>query len=902
MEAIAGKVLVVLLVVLSGVLQSESSSGTRGNIIANKMPAGSVTNLLGNISHCQHIAMLNVSSFYQRLQRRVAKSRQKRDWIIDTFTLQEELPGPYPKLIGTVKLEEGNELLYKLQGSGVDEDPKGLFHINEDTGSIYVHQKVDYEKYPIFQWKFNAINKTSMKVGTRLGIHLKIVDINDNAPEFKNKTYYVSVNESTLQGYTIFTLLAYDQDEESSKNSIVNYYLRSQMPIDPNVEFTINKDTGFISFKGCLNYEANRNYKLLIEAQDNGVETRQSSTCEVNVEVLDKNTQIPKLLQQDLRAEVPERDANVTILRIGINDGDTPYTPGWRAKFTIIEGNDDEHFLISTDPVTNEGLLNVTTALDYEESNLKNLVFTVENEEPIYTCKILQKPFKGLWVVESSKSETQKAKQKAGITVDVLDVNDAPVFKPQTILVTLEEQSIPPGTVLVTIQAKDPDIVAPNKIKYFLANDSANWLSLNEDTGVITTKGELDREHENVTNSKYLVKILAVDDGEPPMSGTATLLINLKDINDNVPKLLNPLIMTCDNEEEAFLSTPIIDKDLKPYSGPFYVHVADKEPEKKPIKLIDYDDDILKIKKEKGAPQGNHTIHLEIYDLQGVQSLENITVYVCDCLGGDVCAEKLADPPTLSGGAIALLLLAPVFFLLLCLLLCKVENKKVMVPVENEPLNSMITYNEESENKDCLATNVSNEVGNMTDTKTKDQEEIDSAFHRSSTRKYSTSAQARARVGRSNSVQVHTFRNQDGNRVGTGTFDRANRLRHSSFHSGRAHMSIQRANSLRIQTNGGHRSLAATHNSLQRKYSRTLETALIKKLHAEMNVQNLYKPRVYAEEGELSQASSLEAISISDSSVNLSGLQSFGSKFNILENICEDHMANLSTSVSPTDL
>lgn len=42
--------------------------------------------------------------FQQRLRRRMAQSRQKRDWIIDTFTLQEELPGPYPKLIGTVSI------------------------------------------------------------------------------------------------------------------------------------------------------------------------------------------------------------------------------------------------------------------------------------------------------------------------------------------------------------------------------------------------------------------------------------------------------------------------------------------------------------------------------------------------------------------------------------------------------------------------------------------------------------------------------------------------------------------------------------------------------------------------------------------------------------------------------
>ncbi|KAM4030279.1 cadherin-like protein 26 isoform 2-T2 [Anomaloglossus baeobatrachus] len=863
----------ILLVLLSGVCQCESSSRTRTHII-NK-----------------------------RLQRRMAQSRQKRDWIIDTFTLQEELPGPYPKLIGTVKLEEEAQLVYKLQGKGVDEEPKGLFHINEDTGAIYVHQAIDYEDTPLFQWKFNAINKTSMKVGTRLGIHLKILDINDNAPEFKNKTFYVSVNETTLQGYTVYSLLAYDKDEENTPNSIVSYYLKSQIPKDPNAEFTIHKDKGFISFKGCLKYETNQFYKLVVEAEDSSMEERQTSTCEVHISVLDRNTIPPILSERGIRGEVLERDVNVTILRIGIVDGDTPYTPGWRAKYSIVEGDDNEHFAISTDPKTNEGLLRVIKPLDYEESTTSNLMISVENEEPIYTCKIVKKQTTGLWDVDAGKIQPRLAKEKTSILVDVIDRNDAPIFKPQTILVTSEEHYIKPGTVLVTLEAKDPDIVAANKIKYFLANDSADWLSVHEDTGVITTKGELDRESNYVMSSKYIVEILAVDDGAPAMTGTATLIINLKDINDNAPKLHTPFITTCEKDEEVILSTPIIDKDIKPYSGPFYVNVADKEPEKLPIKMIDYNDDILKIKKEKDAPQGNYTLHLEIYDLQGMASLENITVYVCNCLGGDVCLEKIADPPTLSGSAIALILLAPIFFLLLCLLLCKIETKKVMVPVETEALNSLITYNEESDNKDCLASEVLNGVGNIADVTGNDQEEFDSlAFRRSSTRRSSAPAAVinnKTRVGRSNSIQVHSANNQ--NRVGAApvSFDRSNKRRHSSYHTGRK-QSFERVNTLRVQhANATHRTFATSHSSLQRKFSRTLETTLTKKLHAQMNAHDMYKPRVYAEEGELSHSSSLESISISSSVDNLSNLHSFGSKFNVLENICEDHIMKVPTT---TDL
>lgn len=844
-------------------------------------------------SHALSGSRSDATNKIQELNKRSALHRQKRDWIIDTFTLREELPGPYPMLIGTVKLEEGFQLQYKLQGKGVDEDPKGLFHIDEDTGSIYVHQKIDYEKTPLFQWKFNAINKTSMKVGTRLGIHLKILDINDNAPEFKNKTFYVSVNESAVQGYTVFTMLAYDKDDEHSPNSLVSYFMLSQTPTDPNVEFTIEKDKGFISFKGCLNYETNRRYKLIIEAKDNGVERQLSSTCEVHVTVLDRNTNAPTFSSPSLQTSVPEHEANLTILRFGVTDNDTPFTSGWRAVYSIIEGNDDDSYTITTDPQTNEGILTVVKPLDYEERTKDVLSISVSNEEPLYSCKVKQKPSKGLWAIETGKALTGKSASLTGsINIDIQDVNDAPVFKPQTILVSLVEHSIKTGDTLTKLEAKDPDIVAPNKIKYRLLNDTGDWLSIDEDTGVITTKKELDRESHHVIDSKYIVKVLAVDDGDPPMTGSATLLINLKDINDNSPNLESAYLTTCENEEEAFLVTPIIDKDLEPYAGPFYVNVLDKDHDKKPLKLINYDDDIITVKKEKTAYQGNHTLHLEIYDLQGRISHQNLTVYVCDCLGGDACVEKMLAPPTLSGGAIALLLLAPVFFLLLCFLLCKIQSGKVMIPVENEPLNSIMVYNEEGGNKDCEASAIIPDIGNMSDFASK--EEIDGNFHRSSATRVSAPAilrHSKVSVARSNSMQMQSFNGHAGNRIAAGvSFDRANRQRHSSYHMQKRYNHINRTNSLRHTAIRQYSSVTASSLSLQRKPLKTLESALLQKLSANMNETELYKPRVYAEEGQLSRVGSLDSISISGSSVHLSSLQNFGSKFNILEGICEDHM------------
>ncbi|OCT62452.1 cadherin-like protein 26 [Xenopus laevis] len=846
---------------------------------------------------------------YHHVKRR-ASSRQKRAWIVDAFEIQEELPGPYPKLIGTVNLENGAQLRYKLQGKGINEEPKGLFHINEDNGNIYVHDKIDYEVTPIFHWEFHAINRTSNKLGTKLGIQLKVIDINDNAPEFSSSSYEVAVNESCMQGSTVFTLLAYDKDDQSSPNSLVYYTLLSQTPTDPDVEFTIHKEKGFISFKGCLDYARNKNYQLKFEAKDNGAKIQQHRQCEVIINIIDRNNNPPLWDSEVGQTEIAERDENKTIIRLAVTDKDTPNTPAWRAVYSIMEGNENGNFKIETDPVTNEGILTVIKALDYEKSTQNNISIIVANMEPLFSCKVVERTPTGLWVVNSAKNIKPKTlTPMKGVAVKVKDTNDPPVFVSEKIQYNIVEHSLKPGSQIGTIQAKDMDIVSPNKIKYAILNDPANWVTVDEVTGVITCTQDMDRESEFVYNSKYNVTILAVDDGTPSMTGTATFVINLKDINDNTPTLESPYMTICENEEEVLMSTPIIDRDLDPYSGPFYIEALNKATEKKHLKLTENNGNVLKVLKLKDAPRGNHTLHLEIYDRQGEISNQNFTVFVCECLEGGVCLENMNDPPALGGGTIALLLLVPLLFLGLSLLLCKIHRVKVMVPVEQEPLHSMITYNEESGNTDCQASpgvveNVATQFGQGVKVQklyphsvlSKDKEgiagkEIDAAFHRASTRKYSAPAMMmgkKAMLDCFNNQQYQFHRHQSLRKTTVTSINQASARRHSTFHGERRASSQMRRG---VAGTGQLLSSATNSNSARSYHSRILENVIKQKLDSYVDDELVtYKPRVYMLEGDLSPAPSLEVISIGGSSVKLERLENLGSKFNILEHICAEQM------------
>lgn len=54
---------------------------------------------------------------------------------------------------------------------------------------------------------------------------------------------------------------------------------------------------------------------------------------------------------------MPENTVGHEVQRLTVTDLDTPNSPAWHATYRILEGDDGDHFTITTHSESNEGIL-----------------------------------------------------------------------------------------------------------------------------------------------------------------------------------------------------------------------------------------------------------------------------------------------------------------------------------------------------------------------------------------------------------------------------------------------------------------------------------------------------------------------------------------------------------------
>nr|DBA16893.1 TPA: hypothetical protein GDO54_002420 [Pyxicephalus adspersus] len=545
------------------------------------------------------------------------------------------------------------------------------------TGWLNVTRPLDRETIANYTILVYAVSSNGQKVENPIEIIIKVTDQNDNRPFFIQAIFEGTVAEGSKPGTPVMTVTATDLDDtEDTNNGILEYSILSQEPPLPNnMMFTIDSVSGLISvLSSGLDRELYPTYTLILKATDQegfGF----SATGTAMITITDTNDNAPVFDPTTYTATVPENEVGFDVALLTVTDDDTPNTDAWKAVFRIIKGNEGNQFTVITTP-DNMGQIKTVKGLDFETK--RQYVLTVV-------------------ALNAANFSVPLITSTATVTVNVEDVNEAPIFVPPVKDVTVPED-LPSGQEVASYTAQDPDKAQNQKISYYIGNDPAGWLSVNPENGIITGNGQLDRESVFVKDNIYKAIILAVDNGSPAATGTGTLQILLTDVNDNGPYLEYQDVIFCQKSPDP-LNINIIDRDLSPFAGPYRAQLTREARENWTASAVVNTE--FEIKPSKDLDSDIYLVPVTLIDNGDVTNVTMLKIQVCQCTAeNNNCETPKALAGTMGiplilgilGGILALLIL-------LLLLLLFVRKKKVvkepLLPPEEDTRDNVYCYDEE---------------------------------------------------------------------------------------------------------------------------------------------------------------------------------------------------------------
>ncbi|XP_076868810.1 cadherin-17 [Brachyhypopomus gauderio] len=531
------------------------------------------------------------------------------------ISIKENLKADYPMLIATVRSNDPSALYRLVQKEREISFP---FTIN-DHGEIHVTAPLDREQKDMYILVVLAENEERAELDPPMEIPVLVGDENDNAPQCLEDESVLEVQENEVVGSLVGELQVHDADQENTLNSLLEFTLLSQSPSVPSAAmFSVDQARGTIQVAN-QNFRRSEvpEYRLKIAVSDRSHRTE----CGVIIRIIDLNNEVPIFEKNDYgRYSVPElAEPGTTLLKIHATDADDPGTGSSRVEYHIAAGDPNRVFAIEVDETTGEGRLYISKPLDYEVQSVYTLQINATNPEPLI------------------KGVEYDSRSTAVVVIEVVDVDEPPVFNVDILNVNVPE-NLTVGTTILIIDAKDPE---GQKIMFKLEGDEQDWLQLDADSGELKTKGTLDRELvETLT-----VRIIAYETEGQNQAIEKEVSIRLMDVNDNIPKLQQSQGFICVKKPEPLLLTAV-DADAPPFAEPFTftVYAGRKSPNWE-ITPVDGTSAKLSLKKKPSSDQ-TFSVPINIKDNAGMGVTQKIEVRVCNCTELGYC---YMEPKTHAG-------------------------------------------------------------------------------------------------------------------------------------------------------------------------------------------------------------------------------------------------------------
>jgi hypothetical protein len=486
----------------------------------------------------------------------------------DPFIIDEELP------VGTqvlnvaqlLKLNELNTFDYKFGFHENNQLVNTYFSIDQLTGVLSIKKSMDLEELCNNVCSCQS-NNCSILIEIEISGHslidLKIVevsvilkDINEFSPQFPKDNIHLNVSEGLPLNFEIPLESAIDLDAQSN---LILYKLTPILSINNKEEYKIeldNLNSQFLldfSVKNQLtlillksfDYEIQKQFNFKIIATDSD-DLNRTGFCMINIKIIDVNDNFPVFEANEYEHRLDESQAlpDTRLLRVRANDLDDGING--IVKYELVDQSMTQNYtvndLFKIDSLTGWISIGDKFKLDFETK--KTYRFRVKAQDSALSFSMSVYAFVSIHLndvndnyplINASVPISSRDKWNINFSNNILEISE----------------SIPPNSYLLQISTNDFDSSENGRVnvvlrQYKLKGDHKN-VDLRETSNDfviyqfsrnnfrLLTKNHLDADMHN----KYILDIIASDQGLPNLQTTISIDIIIKDENDNPPIFLS---------------------------------------------------------------------------------------------------------------------------------------------------------------------------------------------------------------------------------------------------------------------------------------------------------------------------------------------------------------------------
>ncbi|XP_066199264.1 protocadherin gamma-A1-like [Saccopteryx leptura] len=392
----------------------------------------------------------------------------------------------------------------------IDQKVAQIFQLDSYTGEISNTEPLDFEEYKIYPMEIQAQDGAGLMSRTK--VLIKVLDINDNAPEVTITSVTTAVPENFPPETVIALISVHDQDSGDNGHTICS--------IPGNLPFKLEKlvDNYYrLVTERTLDRELTSRYNITVTATDQGTPTL-STEMHILLQVTDINDNPPAFTQDSYSTYISENNPRGSSI-FSVTAHDTDSDENARVTYSLAEDTIQGAPLSSYVSINSDtGVLYALQSFDYEQfQDLQMRVTAHDSGNPSLSSNV-------------------------SLSIFLLDQNDnAPEILYPTLPtdsstgLELAPRSAEPGYLVTKVVAVDRDSGQNAWLSYRLLKASEPGLfAVGLHTGEVrTARALLDRDA-----LKQSLVVAVQDHGQPPLSATVTLTVA---VADSIPDVLADL-------------------------------------------------------------------------------------------------------------------------------------------------------------------------------------------------------------------------------------------------------------------------------------------------------------------------------------------------------------------------